>query len=38
METGRITLEGAGRDLRERPEVQAAYLGMGGTPGPGSAL
>jgi branched-chain amino acid transport system ATP-binding protein len=28
METGRITLEGTGHDLRERPEVQAAYLGM----------
>jgi branched-chain amino acid transport system ATP-binding protein len=28
METGRITLEGTGRDLRERSEVQAAYLGM----------
>ena len=28
METGRITLEGTGHALRERPEVQAAYLGM----------
>ena len=28
METGRITLEGTGHELRERPEVQAAYLGM----------
>ena len=28
METGSITLEGTGHDLRERPEVQAAYLGM----------
>ena len=28
METGRITLEGTGRGLSERPEVQAAYLGM----------
>ena len=29
METGRITLEGTGQDLSERPEVQVAYLGMG---------
>lgn len=28
METGSITLEVTGHDLRERPEVQAAYLGM----------
>ena len=27
METGRITLEGAGHELSARPEVQAAYLG-----------
>ncbi|MDO8905608.1 ABC transporter ATP-binding protein [Hydrogenophaga sp.] len=28
IETGRITLTGAGHDLIARPEVQAAYLGM----------
>lgn len=28
IETGRITLTGAGRELIARPEVQAAYLGM----------
>ena len=28
METGHITLQGSGRELLERPEVQAAYLGM----------
>lgn len=28
METGKITLQGTGRELSERTEVQAAYLGM----------
>lgn len=28
METGAITMSGAGRDLRENDEVKAAYLGM----------
>ncbi len=27
LETGRITLEGEGRDLHENPQVRAAYLG-----------
>jgi len=27
LETGRITLEGKGRDLHENPQVRAAYLG-----------
>jgi branched-chain amino acid transport system ATP-binding protein len=31
LETGRITLEGAARDLRADPEVQRAYLGEGST-------
>jgi branched-chain amino acid transport system ATP-binding protein len=29
LETGRIALEGASADLRNRPEVRAAYLGGG---------
>ena len=28
LETGRITLEGAGRELLNDPKVKAAYLGM----------
>ena len=27
LETGRITLEGPGRELRRDPKVRAAYLG-----------
>ena len=29
LETGRITLEGGGEELRRNPEVRAAYLGKG---------
>jgi branched-chain amino acid transport system ATP-binding protein len=31
MENGRIALEGTSDDLRHNPEVQASYLGSGGT-------
>jgi len=28
LETGRITLEGTAKELRENPQVKAAYLGV----------
>ena len=28
LETGRITLEGSGRELLDDPKVRAAYLGV----------
>jgi len=30
LENGRIALEGAGSDLRGRPEIQESYLGISG--------